>query len=196
LPITPEQCAGLGVALNEAELLGLEVDPVRRLGAATFRVLTLPLEGPTPEDRRVQFIFQPVGRVVASLRNSSWDDPVAAAVPFDVVGLLPIVQSFGGLPIYGWTFFDVHERELQKWGKRLSLDWASGPGGMAHSLCLFQDPPDRVLDVCIWFDELQIRDAKRLPIVIDDFIASGMRWWDALHSGDARAQGFGIQPLK
>ena len=55
----------LGVALNEADLLGFEVDPARRIATATFRVLTLPAEGPPPADRRVQMLFRPVGRVPA-----------------------------------------------------------------------------------------------------------------------------------
>ena len=42
----------LGVALNEADLLGFEVEERRRIAAATFRVLSLPAEGRPPEDRR------------------------------------------------------------------------------------------------------------------------------------------------
>jgi hypothetical protein len=54
-----EQRHGIDVALNEADLLGFEVDPTRRLAAATFRVLTLPENGPAPNDRRVQFLLRP-----------------------------------------------------------------------------------------------------------------------------------------
>src|SRR5262245_32108018 len=80
--LTEEQCAGLNVALNEADLLGFEVNAERRMAAATFRVLTLPEIGPAPDDRRVQFLFRPVGRVAASLRDGRWDDPGAPIVPF------------------------------------------------------------------------------------------------------------------
>jgi hypothetical protein len=62
----------LGVALNESNLLGFEVDSIRRIGAATFCVLTLPADGPPPDDRRVQMLFRPVGRVGASVRNGLW----------------------------------------------------------------------------------------------------------------------------
>ena len=44
-------------ALNESDLLGVEIDPDRRLAGATFRVLTLPTEGMPPEDRRVQLLL-------------------------------------------------------------------------------------------------------------------------------------------
>ena len=128
----------LGVALNEADLLGFEVDAVRRLAGATFRVLTLPAEGQPAEDRRVQMLFKPVGRVIASLRNGLWNDDTAEVVPFALSELLNVVQSFGGQPIYGWDFFDIHEREMDRWAHRLSLDWRSGTDGLSRSITLFQ----------------------------------------------------------
>src|SRR6516225_1144479 len=109
----------LGVALNEADLLGFEVDPDRRLGAATFRVLTLPAVGPPPDHARVQMLFRQVGRVMASLRNGLWNDEAAEVIPFTLGELLGVVQGFGGLPIYGWEFFDLHERQPPKWASRL-----------------------------------------------------------------------------
>src|SRR5260221_8868724 len=90
----------LGVALTEADLLGFELDPERRIAAATLRVPTLPDSGPPPQDRRVQLLLRPVGRVAASLRNGRWDDPAAEVVPFAIDDLLTTVQSFGGLPVY------------------------------------------------------------------------------------------------
>ena len=66
MDLTEEHRHGLNIALNEAELFGFEVDPSRRLAAATFNVLTLPVQGPPPSDRRVQMLFSPVGRVAAS----------------------------------------------------------------------------------------------------------------------------------
>ena len=194
--ITEEQRHGLDVALNEAELLGFEVLPDRRVAAATFRVLTLPESGPAPDDRRVQLFFHPVGRVAASLRNGQWNDPNAAIVPFSIDDLLATVQSFGGLAIYGWKFIDVHVKELEKWGDRLSLDWTSGDDGVAHSISVFQDPGDRILDLCVWFDHLDIRDPQQNAITLDDFITCGMRWWDAFHAGDERTKGYGLFPLK
>jgi hypothetical protein len=54
-----EEKQRLGVALNEATLLGVELDPERRLAAATLAVLTLPETGPGPRDSRVQLLFSP-----------------------------------------------------------------------------------------------------------------------------------------
>ena len=171
---------GLNTALNEADLLGLELDPSRRIAAATFRVLSLPEIGDAPPDRRVQFVFRPVGRCIASPRNGRWDDEVAPVVPFDVADLLKVVQSFGALPIYGWEFFDVHATELGKWGRRASFDWSAGEDGVGHSISLFQDTSDRILDICLWFDDLEIRRPDGIAVPIEEFIDGGRRWWDAL----------------
>ena len=187
----------LGVALNEADLLGVEVDPNRRIASATFNVLTLPLEGPPPQDRRVQMVFKPVGRVAASLRNGCWNDEAAQLLPFALTELLEVVQSFGGQPIYGWEFFDIHEQQLAKWGHRLSLDWRSGSDGTSRSITLFQSSgrgPVRHLDLCVWFDAIEVRSPNGTVIPLEEFAANGRRWWDAMHAGDKRTEGHGIVP--
>jgi hypothetical protein len=43
--LSAEEKKSLGVALNEAMLLGVELDPARCLAAATLAVLTLPEAG-------------------------------------------------------------------------------------------------------------------------------------------------------
>ena len=187
----------LGVALNEADLLGFEVAPDRRVAAATFRVLALPAEGPLPEDRRVQTLFHPVGRVAASLRHGLCNDEAAEVVPFVLGDLLGVVQSFEGQPIYGWEFFDTHDKELTRWGNRLSLDWRAGPGGLSRSIAVFQASgvgPARHLDLCVWFDELEVRRPDGTAIPLEDFAAGGRRWWTGLHAGDDRTEGHGIFP--
>ena len=195
MSLTTEQRSGLNVALNEADLLGVEVDLERRVGAATFAVLSLPESGPVPDDRRVQFLFGRIGRVAVSVRNGRWDDPTAEVVPLSIDELLPTVQSFGGLPIYGWEFIDCHAKGLASWGKRLSLDWTSGDDGLSHSITVFQDSEDRILELCVWFDQLAIRSPRGADIPIDSFVASGKRWWDAFYAGDERTRGFGMAPL-
>ncbi len=187
----------LGVSLNEADLLGFEVDSARRIATATFRVLTLPAEGPPPADRRVQILFRPVGRVAASLRNGQWNDEEAEVVPFSLRDLLGVVQSFGGQPVYGWEFFDIHEKALAQWGNRLSLDWQSGSDGLSRSISVFQSSGAgafRHLDLCVWFDELEVRRPDGVVIPLEEFVAGGRRWWDAMYAGDKRAEGHGIFP--
>jgi hypothetical protein len=196
MELTEEQVDGLNIALEEAVLLGLEVDPKRRIAAATFAVLTLPETGPAPEDRRVQFLFAPVGRIAASLRKGRWDDPKAEVSQFKLEELLAVVQSFDGLPIYGWEFFDVvGANGFDGWADRCSIDLQLGEDGHTHTIDLFQAGPTRHLDITLWFDEFILRNPAGDEIVLADFIADGKRWWDGLYAGDTRIDGFGIFPL-
>jgi hypothetical protein len=185
---------GLGVALNEATLLGVEVNEGSRRAAATFAVLTLPPLGPMPKDPRVRFIFEPVGRVIASLRLGRWNDSEAPVESFPLDRLLLVVQSFCS-SIYGWEFFDCEQQNLSALVDRLSLDRRLGPDGCAHSISLFQERPDRHLDLWVWFDRLTIRDPSGRTIELEEFIAGGRRWWDAFNKGDERVSGCGIFPL-
>ena len=142
-------------------------------------------------------MFRPVGRVAASLRKGTWDDFGAEVVPVTIDKLLEVVLSFGGLAIYGWEFFDVHERQLAYWGDRFSLDWRSGENGMSHSIRVFQeDGFNRYLDLLVWFDDFEIRRPDGIVVALQDFVAGGKRWWDGLNSGDPRTDGVGIIPLK
>lgn len=187
--------AGIGVALNEATLLGAEVSRERRAAAITLAVLSLPPNGaPPPEDSRVSLVLDQVGRVVASLRNARWDDDQAPAAPFALTELLKTVQSFGGLPVYGWEFIDA-DAGYERWSNRLSLDERFDGGSNQHSITLFQEGHDRHLDLKIWFGRLRVFRPDHIEIPIAEFIAAGKRWWDGLHSGDLRTQGSGILPF-
>ena len=181
---------GLSNALNEATLLGTEIDTERDIASVTFSVLILPTVGPPPDDRRMQFLFYFVGRVAASLRLGAWDDKNAEVEPFDIGRLPSVVRSFKQ-PVSGWEFFDLDEDFLQ-WKDRLSLNYCSDKGSMTQSITLSQAGPNRHLDLRIWFDTLGLWDASGEFVEIDDFIAGGARWWDGLYSGDPRTAGEGI----
>jgi len=139
---------------------------------------------------------------VVSLRGGRWDDTKAPLIPVAPNELLDTVRSFGGLPVYGWEFLDVHEREMAQWGDRLSLDWRSPSGahppgcGLSHSLLLFQDGGDRHLDLCVWFDEIEARKPDGMPMPLAELAAGGRRWWDALNTRDPRTADTGIFPLQ
>ena len=76
------------------------------------------------------------------------------------------------------------------------LDWRNGDGAEGrHSLCLFQDPHDRTLDLCIWFDDLTVLDGRGRRVSPEAFAAAGERWWRALYDGDPRTHGHGMTPL-
>jgi hypothetical protein len=52
------------------------------------------------------------------------------------------------------------------------------------------------LDLRIWFTQIRITTYEERDIPVPEFIASGVRWWDGLHSGDPRTSGKGIFPLR
>lgn len=195
--MTEDDKAGLGIALNEATLLGFEIEKRTRIAAATFAVLSLPESGPPPEDSRVQIILSPVGRARALLRNTHSSNLVGPAVPFRIDDLLQVVTSFGGQPIYGWEFIDIHSADDAFCKGETSLDWASGIGidGLSHSISVFQESPTRTLDLCIWFDRLEIFTPSGQKLSLEEFIAGGKRWWDAFYAGDERTRGLGLYPM-
>jgi hypothetical protein len=195
--LTEDLCNDLGVALNEATLVDVAVDPSTWTGYVTLAVLTLQEEGLSPEDNRVLLVLQPVGRIAASLRHGLWNDPSAPVEQFTIDQLSEIVRSFGQLPIYGWEFFDVPESgPFSQWSDRLSLDVRRGTDACSHTLDLFQDDAGRrILDLRLWFERLEVRDPRGAVIPLDRFAADGRRWWDALHRGNSRTAGSGIIPL-
>jgi hypothetical protein len=189
---------GLGIALNEATLLGAEIDRNRRVAAITVAVLSLPEVGAPPKDRRFQLLLFPVGAVVTSLREGRWNDRGAPPTPFALEELLGVVQSFGGSPIYGWDFFDMPAERRAHWADRISLQADLGDDGRSHHIELFQEgwgPRPRHLDVVIWFDELVVRTPSGTPVPISEFIAGGRRWWDGFFAHDPRTQGRGMASL-
>lgn len=196
MDLLKEQIEGLGIALNEATLLGVQLDPAKRYVGITFDVLSIPEGDSALEDRRVQFLLYPVGRICASLKNGPADDETAESIKFSEDELLRVVQSFGGLAIYGWEFIDVADTQFAQWSMNPSLDFATGIDAFDHHITLFQDGNERNLDMRIWFNDFQIRNSSGNEISIDNFITGGKRWWDGLSKGDSRTEGFGIFPSK
>lgn len=97
------------------------------------------------------------------MREGRSGGPGAKVVAFQVEDVLQVVQSFCGAAVDGWEFFDVHEKSLRDWGKMLRLDWRSGNDGLSHSISVFQDTGERVLTLCVWFDQLEIRRPDGTP---------------------------------
>jgi hypothetical protein len=197
--LTASQVAALNVALNEAKLIGLELDVPGRRFAVTLSVLSLPPDdGPPRTDPRLSFVLEPVGRLAVSFRRAHWDDKRAAAIPISVEDLPSVAASFGQLPIYGWEFFDAGVDAFADSSRRLSLDVDLGPG-RTHTLDVFQEGSDAFLDLRVWFDGLTIRRPEAgglVPASIEDVAAAGKRWWDGLYAGDPRTNAAEIVPLE
>ena len=177
-PFTTLQTADLGVALNEANLLAIQVDPETATAAVLLEVLTLPSKGPEPNDRRRRLCLGGLSRVAASYRDGRWDDPDTPALPLRLADLSEVIDAFGQLPVYGWEFFNRGQAPFAEWGDRLSLDVRlAGPG--AQTVDLFQEDGRRILDVRIWFATLAVATATGQALDLEEFVAGdaagGMR---------------------
>src|SRR5438105_2222126 len=114
--------AALNTALSEATCLGLEVDAANAKLSLNLEVLTLPVEGPAPQDYRVTLMFTGVSRVAASLRLQQWDDLAPRVLPLQLDGLDKAIRSFGGGRLHGWEFIDVDDSGWVHWSELLSFD--------------------------------------------------------------------------
>jgi hypothetical protein len=196
-----DDLAGLDLAIDEATLAGIDVDVDQRAVSIGLEVLRLPEEGDQGSENvpAVHLVLHPVHRVVASLRHGRWNDENARVEPFEIDDLREVAMGMAGHPIYGREFFDgSDERRFARWRTRLSLDWSPGvPGDAIHTLDVFQerDEPAAILDLRVWFDRLTIVDYWTDEVVpLEDFIAGGRRWWDALYAHDPRTYSSGIVP--
>lgn len=196
MELSEEQRHGLNVALNEATWLGIDVDQTGDRAAVFVEALTLPAEGPAPEDTAAALVLTGVSRIAASLRHGWWNDADAEIEQLALADLDTVVRSFGGCPIYGWEFIDPPEESWAGWRDRLSLDTAPSGDPAPHILELFQEGGGnpRHLDLRIWFRDLHIMRRTGEHIALQEFIDGGLRWWDGLHAGDPRTEGKGIVP--
>ena len=50
---------------------------------------------------------------------------------------------------------------------------------------MFQDIQGKAhLDFRAWFSDLSVLDSAGQRLDLDEFIAGGMRWWDAMYAGE------------
>ncbi|MBF6173523.1 hypothetical protein [Nocardia blacklockiae] len=180
--------AGLDTALAEATCLGVTVDTAAARVRLELEVLTLPAEGPPPEDRRVFLTLTGVSRVAASLRKQEWDDLEPKIFPLTLDTLGEAIAGFGGGALHGWDFIDVDDSGWSLWRELLSFDTTVSDRPATHVLEFSQqegiDP--RELDVRVWFEGVEVETAEGLSVPPADFVAGGRRWWKAHDACDPR----------
>ncbi|MEV6037941.1 hypothetical protein AB0L65_42800 [Nonomuraea sp. NPDC052116] len=197
MKLTTEQVEGLNVALNEAAWLGIDVDVESMRATVLLDVLTLPAEGPAPDETKIVLLLDGVSRVAASLRNGWWNDAEATVEVLSLPDLDTAVRDFGGNSIYGWEFINPPEEIWADWRERLSLDANLSEDPAPHVLDLFQERSSgspRHLDLRVWFRELRVCRGAGEEVPLQEFIDGGVRWWDGLYAGDPRTTGKGIIP--
>lgn len=187
----------LEVALNEADVVGVRLDPAGAYADVLLHVIALPESGPLMKDgRRIMRLNRP-----AELRFLLRRDPVGEraatqpAIPLaDEAAVENLFDSLAwGGSIYGWRFFD---------DPGLTGDWPADPSlrisirteGGAHSFYWFNEcgverdgeAEGFCIEGTVTFDDLAVFDAEEREIPIDTFIADGVRQWDAVYAQDAR----------
>jgi hypothetical protein len=161
-------------------------------------VLSRDETGAEPADPRRTVRLRGCSRLVASYRDGTWDDQAAPVIPLDLEGLDRLLRRYGGGPVYGWEFVDSPRsaRQFRAWEDRLSLDLPmTGPGG--HHLTLFQDLGGvHHLDLRVWFADLSVVDGSGAPVSLEEFVAGGRRWWEAMYAGERsdRARSIVVAP--
>ncbi|MFC9994521.1 hypothetical protein [Nocardia sp. NPDC127526] len=187
---------GLNTALSEATCLGVDVDAAAGTLRLELDVLTLPVDGPPPDDCDVYLTLTGVSRIAASFRMQRWDDLEPVILPLTVDGLHDAVSSFGGGALHGWEFLDLDDKAWTQWRKLLSFDTTLGDRPAAHMLEFSQEEgiDPRELDVRVWFEGVTVQDKQGNDIPVDEFIAGGVRWWKAHDANDPRTQKPNIVP--
>jgi hypothetical protein len=181
--VTPDEAAGIGVALNESTLLDLLLDPADGRLELVIDVLTLPEEGPAPEDARVLVQLRHVSRVVFRQAGPGGSEP-----PLTIDQVAGVVRAHAGRPMYGWNFIDTERPEPDA----PDFEWRSAAPPAAHRLWVFQG--EGLTDLFVWFRTFEVSTLSGRHVPLDEFIAGGKRWWDGLYAGDPRTANRGIVP--
>ncbi|MFC3742954.1 hypothetical protein [Paractinoplanes deccanensis] len=125
-------------------------------------------------------------RVRVLLREEQRDGYGPAMPLTDLADVEAFFASLGGGDaMYGWDYIDRPGR-LDDWPAEPSLTIDIRPGPASHSLFWFTECWTRgdgtryCIEGAVDFDSLQIIRADGVPEPVEEFIAAGRRWWDAL----------------
>lgn len=185
----------LEVALNEADVLGIRLDPSGAWCDLLLHVLALPETGPIdPDARRILRLAAPA-QLRVMLRPETGTAGYGPVIP--LAGLDAVEDFFASLSwsgsMYGWKFLD-RPSLTHDWPAQPSLTVAVREGAGSHSLYWFnqcrREEADTSVAYCIegtvTFEDLEILRADATPQPLDEFIAAGLNFWQALHSRDPR----------
>lgn len=184
------------MALNEADVLGVRLEPSGAWCDLLLHVLALPETGPLdPDARRILRLTLP--RQVRVLLRTDQTGSAGYGPVIPLTGLDAVEDFFASLSwsgsMYGCKFLD--DRSLTRdWPDQPSLTIDIRPGAGSHSLFWFnecgREEGDTNVAYCIegtvTFEDLEVLRADETPQPLDEFIAEGHRFWQALHGGDER----------
>ncbi len=184
------------VSLNEADVLGIRLEPSGAWCNLLLHVLVLAESGPLdPDERRILRLTWPAQVRVLLRTDQTGSAGYGPVIP--LAGLGAVEDFFASLSwsgsMYGWKFLD--EPSLTRdWPAQPSLTVDVRPGAGSHSLYWFNEcgreegdtnVPD-CIEGTVTFEDLEVLPADATPQPLEEFIAEGHRYWEALHSRDAR----------
>jgi hypothetical protein len=196
VPWDDEARGAVGVALNEADVLGVRLEPSGAWCDLLLHVLALPQTGPLdPDARRILRLTMPAQ--VRILLREDQPAPSGYGPVIPLTGLDAVEDFFASLSwsgsMYGWKFLDDPSL-THDWPSRpsLTIDVRSGAG--SHSLFWFNEcgrdeggmPAAYCIEGTVTFEDLEILRADTSPQPLEEFISDGSRYWRALHSRDKR----------
>ena len=181
---------GLNITLNEAEVVGLRLEGTGAWCDLLLHVSLLPEDGPLDPDRRRILRLLAPGVVSVLLRTDeaeTYGDPLPLGSLDDVEAFFASLTRWDAM--YGWRFVDDPERTAD-WPDHPSLTVRVRDGDAAHRLFWFnecgQDEASYCIEGTVTFDEIEVFRADGTPQPRDEFIADGVRQWQAFEAGDER----------
>lgn len=183
----------LDFVLNEATILDLQIDKHNQTVSIWVDVITANNDGSIPDDTRLLFIFQPIGRIAASYYLGNWNDVNKEIKSFDAEEFSEIIRSLQDA-IYGRDFINCGIQEFDYWKDRISFDYVVNDTiGFTNTIDLFQDYFGHQLNFRIWFDNLTILYPNQEKTDIETLLENAKRGWDITFSNPKNS--FGIIPL-
>jgi hypothetical protein len=186
----------VGVALNEADVLGIQLEPSGAWCDLLVHVLALPETGPLdPDARRVLRLVSPAQVRVLLQQDRFQRAGYGPVIP--LTGLDQVEAFFASLAwsgsMYGWEFLDAPSL-TRDWPAQPSLSIEIRPQAGSHSLYWFNEcgraEGDARAAYCIegtvTFEDLEVRRADAALQPLDEFISDGDRYWQGLHNRDQR----------
>ena len=192
----------LNHALNESRITEFSIDRKLNKVSVVFETVAMNEDGTIPKDSRVVFSFLNVCRVAGKLKLGEWNDDTALTESFPPEELTEKLLSYNGHSMYGWEFINVEnsEKEFEKWENDSSFDVSLfGCQNDINTIDIFSEhfsEKPKTLDLRIWFEELEIESLDGIPMSSQEFIARGIRGWNAIYDGnDGMTKAHGIVAL-
>jgi hypothetical protein len=190
---TTRHAGAAEVALSEADVLGVRLEPSGAWCELLLHILALPETGPLdPDARRILRLTSPAQVSILLRADRTGSSGYGPVIP--LTGLDAAEDFFASLrwsgSMYGWQFLGdpslTHDWPAQP---SLTIDMRSGAG--SHSLfwcneCGRDEGGTNVaycIEGTVTFEDLEVLRADATPQPLEEFTSEGHRYWQAALNG-------------